>query len=185
MMTEKSPTALKTIGEVAEDLDVATHVLRFWESKFHQIKPQKRRGRRYYRPDDVMVISQIKSLLYGQGYTIRGVQKYLATEVKMKAATNKNTVEETAAPAPAPIQAAPVVQPLNPTPAPFALQMHKMPGTYPFMPAQSPFASAPRIAPVGSQAEPQAKNFNPEELSELNQIYNGLVGLRKKIEVAA
>lgn len=79
MAALKSPDALKTIGEVAEDLDLATHVLRFWEGKFSQIKPQKRRGRRYYRPQDVDTIKQIKTLLYEQGYTIKGVKKYLAS----------------------------------------------------------------------------------------------------------
>lgn len=78
MNLDKSPSALRTIGEVAQELDIATHVLRFWESKFKQIKPQKRRGRRYYRPEDVITIMQIRTLLYQQGYTIRGVQKYLA-----------------------------------------------------------------------------------------------------------
>lgn len=84
MAIEKSPTALKTIGEVAKELGVATHVLRFWETKFSQIKPQKRRGRRYYRPEDVKVITQIKSLLYSQGYTIKGVKKFLASGNKAK-----------------------------------------------------------------------------------------------------
>lgn len=74
---EKSPTALKTIGEVAVFIGVATHVLRFWEGKFTQIKPQKRRGRRYYRPEDVDFVMQVKTLLYQQGYTIRGAQKFL------------------------------------------------------------------------------------------------------------
>lgn len=78
MQHEKSAGALRTIGEVADELGVAAHVLRFWESKFTQIRPQKRRGRRYYRPEDVRIITQIKSLLYGQGYTIRGVQKFFA-----------------------------------------------------------------------------------------------------------
>ncbi len=79
MKMEKSPNALRTIGEVADSLGIATHVLRFWESKFNQIKPQKRRGRRYYRPEDVETIIQIKTLLYSHGYTIRGVQKFLAS----------------------------------------------------------------------------------------------------------
>lgn len=77
MSVEKSPTALRTIGEVAESLDLAAHVLRFWESKFKQINPQKRRGRRYYRPEDVQVVTKIKDLLYNHGYTIKGVKKYL------------------------------------------------------------------------------------------------------------
>jgi DNA-binding transcriptional MerR regulator len=74
----KSPTAFRTISEVADDLALPQHVLRFWESKFQQIKPLKRGGgRRYYRPEDVKVIHDIKELLYNQGFTIRGVQKLL------------------------------------------------------------------------------------------------------------
>src|SRR5271170_1378624 len=74
----KSPAAFRTISEVASDLAVPQHVLRFWESKFQQIKPLKRGGgRRYYRPEDVQLISGIKDLLYNQGFTIRGVQKLL------------------------------------------------------------------------------------------------------------
>ena len=74
----KSPSAFRTISEVATDLSVPQHVLRFWESKFQQIRPLKRGGgRRYYRPEDIQVISNIKDLLYNQGFTIRGVQKLL------------------------------------------------------------------------------------------------------------
>ena len=74
----KSPTAFRTISEVATDLSVPQHVLRFWESKFQQIRPLKRGGgRRYYRPEDVQLIGSIKDLLYNQGFTIRGVQKLL------------------------------------------------------------------------------------------------------------
>ena len=75
---QKSSTAFRTISEVAEDLDVAQHVLRFWESKFAQIRPLKRGGgRRYYRPEDVDLLRQIRSLLYDEGYTIKGAQKLL------------------------------------------------------------------------------------------------------------
>ncbi len=74
----KSPTAFRTISEVATELEVPQHVLRFWESKFSQIRPLKRGGgRRYYRPEDVNLLKYIQNLLYGQGYTIRGVQKVL------------------------------------------------------------------------------------------------------------
>lgn len=74
----KSPDAFRTISEVADDLDLPQHVLRFWETRFSQIKPMKRGGgRRYYRPDDVDLLRGIKSLLYGEGYTIRGVQRLL------------------------------------------------------------------------------------------------------------
>jgi DNA-binding transcriptional MerR regulator len=74
----KSPDAFRTISEVADDLDLPQHVLRFWETRFSQIKPLKRGGgRRYYRPDDVMLLRGIKHLLYGEGYTIKGVQRIL------------------------------------------------------------------------------------------------------------
>jgi DNA-binding transcriptional MerR regulator len=74
----KSPEAFRTISEVATELDVPQHVLRFWESRFSQIKPTKRAGgRRYYRPEDVDLLRGIRTLLYAEGYTIKGVQKVL------------------------------------------------------------------------------------------------------------
>jgi DNA-binding transcriptional MerR regulator len=74
----KSASAFRTISEVSQALDVPQHVLRFWESKFSQIKPLKRGGgRRYYRPEDVDLLRNIRDLLYTEGYTIRGVQKLL------------------------------------------------------------------------------------------------------------
>jgi DNA-binding transcriptional MerR regulator len=77
----KSATAFRTISEVATELDVAQHVLRFWESKFPQVRPLKRGGgRRYYRPEDVDLLRQIRSLLYDEGYTIKGAQKLLRTQ---------------------------------------------------------------------------------------------------------
>src|SRR5262249_17826624 len=75
---DKAPDAFRTISEVAEDLDVPQHVLRFWESRFREIRPMKRGGgRRYSRPDDVELLRGIRHLLYGDGYTIRGVQRIL------------------------------------------------------------------------------------------------------------
>ncbi|HEY0283177.1 MAG TPA: MerR family transcriptional regulator [Rhizomicrobium sp.] len=74
----KSPEAFRTISEVASELDVPQHVLRFWESRFAQVRPTKRAGgRRYYRPEDVDLLRGIRSLLYSEGYTIKGVQKLL------------------------------------------------------------------------------------------------------------
>src|SRR5579864_1958672 len=74
----KSAEAFRTISEVADELEVPQHVLRFWESKFPQVKPLKRAGgRRYYRPDDVVLLRRIRQCLYDQGYTIKGVQKLL------------------------------------------------------------------------------------------------------------
>jgi len=78
MTVEKAPEAFRTISEVAEEIDVPQHVLRFWESRFPQIRPMKRGGgRRYYRPDDVDLLRGVRHLLYGEGYTIRGVQRIL------------------------------------------------------------------------------------------------------------
>jgi len=75
---DKAPEAFRTISEVADELEVPKHVLRFWEAKFAHLKPMKRGGgRRYYRPEDVALLRGIRFLLYNDGYTIRGVQKIL------------------------------------------------------------------------------------------------------------
>ena len=80
-MVEKSPEAFRTISEAAQELDVPQHVLRFWETRFSQIKPMKRAGgRRFYRPADVELLKGVRSLLYKEGYTIRGVQNILKEE---------------------------------------------------------------------------------------------------------
>ena len=74
----KAPTAFRTISEVADDLHIPQHVLRFWETKFPQLKPLKRGGgRRYYRPEDIALLRRISDLLYTQGYTLKGVQRLL------------------------------------------------------------------------------------------------------------
>ena len=78
MLVNKSKSAFRTIAEVASELGVATHVLRFWETKFNQIKPMKASGgRRYYRPDDVEILKLIKNLLYNNRYTIEGAQNLI------------------------------------------------------------------------------------------------------------
>jgi len=77
-LDEKAPDAFRTISEAADELDLPQHVLRFWESRFREIKPMKRGGgRRYYRPEDIDLLRGIRHLLYGEGYTIRGVQRIL------------------------------------------------------------------------------------------------------------
>jgi DNA-binding transcriptional MerR regulator len=82
---KKAAGAFRTISEVADELDVQQHVLRFWETKFSQVKPLKRGGgRRYYRPEDVALLKRIHTLLYTEGYTIKGVQKLLRTQGKAK-----------------------------------------------------------------------------------------------------
>src|SRR5450631_4105353 len=89
---DKSPDAFRTISEAAEDLDLPQHVLRFWETRFPQIKPLKRAGgRRYYRPDDVELLRAIKQLLYGEGYTIKGVQRLFKEQGARAVAASKLT----------------------------------------------------------------------------------------------
>lgn len=94
----KSPDAYRTIGEVSDMLGVAQHVLRFWESRFSQIRPVKRAGnRRYYRPEDIALIRRIRELLHDEGYSIRGVQKLLKS-VGAKAVVESLDTPATASP---------------------------------------------------------------------------------------
>jgi DNA-binding transcriptional MerR regulator len=80
-MTDKSSDAFRTISEVSAALDVPPHVLRFWETKFTSLRPLKRSGgRRYYRPDDVAVLTRIRDLLYKDGFTIKGAQRFLKSK---------------------------------------------------------------------------------------------------------
>ena len=107
---EKSSSAFRTISEVAQDLDVPQHVLRFWETRFTQIRPLKRGGgRRYYRPEDVALLRLIRELLYDEGYTIKGVQK-LMREGALKQRLAQLEAEQMAAEAEpaAPAEAAPL-----------------------------------------------------------------------------
>lgn len=106
---EKSPEAYKTISEAAEELGVEQHVLRFWETKFTQIKPLKRRGgRRFYRPEDMDTLHQIRSLLKDKGFTIKGAKQALSSKGTEKSAPapqldllGQPVATSTAAPAPA------------------------------------------------------------------------------------
>ena len=83
MVSEKSFGAYKTISEVSKSINVPSHVLRFWETKFSQVKPIKRSGgRRYYRSEDIQTLSSIRELLYNEGYTIKGAQKVLKSHLK-------------------------------------------------------------------------------------------------------
>lgn len=97
---DKGPDAFRTISEVAEDLDLPQHVLRFWETRFNQIKPLKRGGgRRYYRPDDVDLLRGIRHMLYEEGYTIRGLQRILKEQGNpFVIAVGKGEVEQGAVP---------------------------------------------------------------------------------------
>ena len=107
----KSAAAFRTISEVSGELDVPQHVLRFWETKFSQVRPLKRGGgRRYYQPEDIALLRRIRDLLYAEGYTIKGVQRLLRdgggkAEAKAKTESSSGvTVEVRAVPGPAPAE---------------------------------------------------------------------------------
>jgi DNA-binding transcriptional MerR regulator len=133
----KSPEAFRTIREVAEQLDVPAHVLRFWETRFTQIKPVKRGGgRRYYRPDDVRLLRGIRGLLYDDGMTIKGVQKILR-EQGVRHVIGLGTVDEPATAPPPPPRKSPSAPP-----------------------AATP-AARPEPAFAGADAAPQGDPFPP------------------------
>lgn len=181
---EKSPDAFRTISEVADLLDVPAHVLRFWESRFPQIRPVKRAGgRRYYRPADVALLSGIRRLLHEDGMTIRGVQKVLREKgVRHVSGLQEDPVEDVAddlapAPAPAPEPAeviqladrlaapvddtAPVAATVDDRPAqetPVAEVMAEAAGHWPADPAE---ADDPETA--ADAAMPQAWNADPDD----------------------
>ena len=122
-MVEKAPDAFRTISEVADELDLPQHVLRFWETRFQQIKPLKRGGgRRYYRPDDIDLLRGIRHLLYGEGYTIRGAQRILKDHgIKFVQHVWKPGAAQPARARPEPVEEPPEVEipeapPLRPAP---------------------------------------------------------------------
>ncbi|MFN0263446.1 MerR family transcriptional regulator [Tepidamorphus sp. 3E244] len=161
-MADKGPDAFRTISEVADDLEVPQHVLRFWETRFSQIKPMKRGGgRRYYRPDDVDLLRGIRKLLYGDGFTIKGVQRILkdrgVRHVIDIGAGRMPGGEMAAAPEPAaPVLVQPTPQPAAPAPAPIATPAPPAPATAAPAPAAQ---SAP--APTPAPAPPAAPEPTP------------------------
>jgi len=130
---KKAPNAFRTISEVADELHIPQHVLRFWETKFPQVKPLKRGGgRRYYRPEDIALLARIRQCLYQEGYTIRGVQKLLSEGTLGGASAT---------------EAVPSLFPLDPTP-------HPTPPPSPAAPARAPRAR--RASPPPAIVEPEA-----------------------------
>ena len=163
---QKSPDAFRTISEVSSDLDVPQHVLRFWEGKFAQIRPLKRGGgRRYYRPDDVDLLRGIQHLLYGDGYTIKGVQKLLREHgVKHVIAAGRRVAP--AAP-PRAIPAAPPVIPSPVEPPPVAAQRPPAAGGAPVVAGPAPHAPAPPPAAPPAASAPAALGAPPADRVEL------------------
>lgn len=171
----KSPDAFRTISEVATTLDVPQHVLRFWETKFSQIKPLKRAGgRRYYRPGDVDLIRGIQALLYGDGYTIKGVQRILKDQgVRFVVDNGKNKL---------------AVGGVAITERPVDLEAGK--GDLPVPPSVSP----PAVSQVGetspvptvpdtptSSAEATAE-LSPRQRDVMNRVLLDLVALKTRVD---
>jgi DNA-binding transcriptional MerR regulator len=181
---EKSPDAFRTISEVAEILETPAHVLRFWESRFPQIRPVKRAGgRRYYRPSDVALLTGIKHLLHDEGLTIRGVQKMLREQgVRHVAGLSGQDVPDESASAEAALEAALAANFAPPAPAPLpqeaaesaqivaletALKARRAQAAEPEVAAASPAEPALlTAAPVATLAAELAPNPAPEAPAE-------------------
>jgi DNA-binding transcriptional MerR regulator len=152
----KGASAFRTIGEVADDLDLPAHVLRFWESKFPQLKPLKRAGgRRYYRPEDILLLRRIRQCLYQDGYTIRGAQKLLGVGAAGIGASERAATAERAA--------APSLFPLDPGADPAA-----HPGRPP---------SPGKLARHARQ-RPNSDNANPATRAALEELRAELIEVR-------
>ena len=170
----KSPDAFRTISEVAEWLGVQAHVLRFWESKFTQVKPIKRAGgRRYYRPSDMLLIGGIKRLLHDDGMTIKGVQKILREEGMGHVVKLSQPLDDQEPPAPAPAET-PVEEPGGVV-LDFAQPAEAVEATVEESPAEPDVAAAPAEDGEDTQTiemveEPAASEEAPEEEAEQEQM---------------
>ena len=163
---DKAPDAFRTISEVAAELSVPQHVLRFWESRFHEIRPMKRGGgRRFYRPQDVDLLRGIRHLLYGEGYTIRGVQRILR-EQGQKFVQN---VWQPGAPQPTPVPAD--IASEEEADAPDAQWEQPERGT-----DESAAAAAPGLQVVSAAS--------PEHLHKLQRVLDELAECRRLLDAA-
>lgn len=200
----KSAEAFRTISEVALELDVPQHVLRFWESRFAQIKPVKRAGgRRYYRPDDIDLLKGIRALLYNDGFTIKGVQKVLkerglrhVAEVgrggkPMQAAPvviEKIVYVEKPAPAPAPAPVKKRPTHLRAVPAAMTLPLFDEPTRdFPALDAAPASVIEPMVEAIAeSFAEPvvESDRLGASERVRLEALLGELLGLKSRIQAA-
>ncbi len=179
----KSPDAFRTISEVATDLDVPQHVLRFWESRFAHIKPVKRAGgRRFYRPDDVDLLRGIRALLYVDGLTIRGVQKILKERgVRHVAQIGRGQVPAPyAAPAPAiVVEAGPEKKP-DAKKRPSHLRAVPSPMSLPFFDALDSVPSTPAVPATVASAAAGERARLKALLGELEGLKKGLIRARRR-----
>lgn len=197
---QKSAEAFRTISEVAQDLDVPQHVLRFWESRFTQVKPVKRAGgRRYYRPDDVDLLKGIRALLYNDGFTIKGVQKVLK-ERGLRHVAEIGRTGAGAASAPAvPVVIEKIVYVEKPAPAParkrpthlravpdMSLPFFDAPAPVKAAAAPAPAVAFPEVAEVQQAPEKpvQAAPAQARDLARLDALLDELTGLKMRLRAA-
>lgn len=161
----KSPEAFRTISEVAVELDVPQHVLRFWEGRFAQVKPVKRAGgRRYYRPEDVDLLRGIRTLLYGDGFTIKGVQKILRDKGQRYVAELGRTQDALVPP--------PVMRVIEAAPRSNVIALERPVEPLPAVRTMEPeVAPAPDVVPAPAVALAEAERVKLEILlAELQQL---------------
>jgi DNA-binding transcriptional MerR regulator len=198
--SHKSAAAFRTISEVAIELNVPQHVLRFWESRFAQIRPVKRAGgRRYYRPEDIDLLKGIRSLLYGDGFTIKGVQKVLKERgLRHVADVGRGGAPQPVAPAPVVIEKIVYVEKAVVPPAKKARPTHlrAVPDMLlPFFDAQPPARDFPVLdsAPVpvveAEEADlaieaPQEAFTAANERARLEELLDELQGLKARLQSA-
>ena len=161
---DKAPDAFRTISEVADDLDVPQHVLRFWESRFSQIRPMKRAGgRRYYRADDVDLLRGIRQLLYGEGYTIRGVQRIL----KEHGVKFVQTVWQEGAAQPARLPDDDMAEEAAEPAAEEAASARGLRGLLPSLRSKEMERREPQLGEASGEAEAEAESDEPEATAAL------------------
>jgi DNA-binding transcriptional MerR regulator len=188
----KSQAAFRTISEVADELDVAQHVLRFWESKFPQVRPLKRGGgRRYYRPEDIDLLRDIRALLYDEGYTIKGAQKLLRQRRARPPAmpvTRTPSGQPPASLIPDPLPAGAADRPQqrrladpSPPPAAAAAQPPQAPAADPEgLVSPAPEAGAAPQPAAGAAHEPAAGAAH-EDVERLREVRESLAAVRQEL----
>jgi DNA-binding transcriptional MerR regulator len=173
---DKAPDAFRTISEVAEEIDVPQHVLRFWESRFTQIRPLKRGGgRRYYRPHDVDLLRGIRHLLYGEGYTIRGVQRLLREEGLSFVQGVWREGGEPAAPEPVEDDVDEISE--------YAAEASDEPSSSEDVSIPANERREPKILPPSSPA-PMARGLGGEERHKLQTALDDLIACRRLLDAA-